>query len=61
MLHGFISALFRLDQSNKGIILYVRDNMGLFSNESSPTEGFYVGINLQNKKKLAIFSVALII
>ena len=49
------SAPFRLDRNDKGggIILYIREDITsrLVSTESSQVEGFFVEINLRNKKK----------
>ena len=54
MINGF-SAPFRLDRNDKGggIILYIREDIPsrLVSTDSSQVEGFFVEINLQNKKK----------
>ena len=54
MINGF-SAPFRLDRNDKGggIILYIRDDIPsrLVSTESSQVEGFFVEINLRNKKR----------
>ena len=54
MLNGF-SAPFHLDRNDKGgsIILYIREDIPsrLVSTESSQAEGFFVEINLRNKKK----------
>ena len=47
--------MFRLDQNDKvgGIILYIREDIPsrLVSTESIEVEGFFVEINLRNKKK----------
>ena len=48
------SAPFRLDRNDSGgIILYIREYIPsrLVSTESSQVEGFFVEINLRNKKK----------
>ena len=54
MINSF-SAPVRLDRNDKGggIILYIRDDIPsrLVSTESSQVEGFFVEINLRNKKK----------
>ena len=54
MINGF-SAPFRLDLNNKGggIILYISEDIPsrLVSTESSQVEGFFVEIDLRNKKK----------
>ena len=54
MINGF-SAPFRLDLNDKGggIILYIREDIPsrLVSTESIEVEGFFVEINLRNKKK----------
>ena len=54
MINSF-SAPFRVDRNDKGggIILYIRGDIRsrLVSIESSQLEGFFVEINLQNKKK----------
>ena len=54
MMNGF-GAPFRLDRNDKGsgIILYIREDIPsrLVSTESSQVEGFFVEINLRNKKK----------
>ena len=54
MVNSF-SAPFRVDRNDKGggIILYIREDIRsqLVSTESSQLEGFFVKINLQNKKK----------
>ena len=54
MINGF-SAPFRLDRNDKGggVIIYIREDitLRLVSTESSQVEGFFVEINLQNKKK----------
>ena len=54
MINGF-SAPFRLDLNDKGggIILYIREDIPsrLVSTESSQVEGFFVDVNLLNKKK----------
>ena len=54
MINGF-SAPFRLDLNNKGggSILYIREDKPsrLVSTESSQVEGFFVEIDLRNKKK----------
>ena len=54
MINGF-SAPFRLDRNDKsgGIYLYIRKDIPsrLVSTESSQVEGFFVEINLRNKKK----------
>ena len=46
--------MLRLDRKDKGggIILYIREDMPsrLVSTESSEVEGFFVEINLRNKK-----------
>ena len=59
MINGF-SPSFRLDRNDEagGIILYIREDIpsSLISTESSQVEGFFVEINLQNKKnKLSSF------
>ena len=57
MTNGF-SAPFRLDRNDKGggIILYIREDIQsrIVSTESSQVEGFFVEINLRNKKKLLV-------
>ena len=62
MINGF-SAPFRLDRNCKsgGIILYIREGIPsrLVSTESGQVKGFFVEINLRNKK--FGYSVALII
>ena len=62
MINGF-SAPFRLDRNYKsgGIILYIREGIPsrLVSTESGQVKGFFVEINLRNKK--FGYSVALII
>ena len=54
MTNGF-SGPFRLDRNDKGegITLYIRDDIPsrLVSTELSQVEGFFVEINLRNKKK----------
>ena len=54
MINGF-SALFRLERNDKGggIILYIREDIQsrLVSTESSQVEGFFIEINLRNRKK----------
>ena len=54
MINGF-SAPFLLDRNDKdgGIILYIRDDIPsrLVSTESTQVEGFFLEINLRNKKK----------
>ena len=54
MINGF-SAPFRLDRNDKGggVIIYIREDitLRLVSTESSQVEGFFVEINLRNKKK----------
>ena len=55
MINGFI-APFRLDLNGKGggVILYIREDIRsrLVSAEFDQVEGFFVEINLRNKKKL---------
>ena len=54
MINGF-SAPFRFDRNDKGggIILYIREDIPsrLVSTDSNQVEGFFVEINLRNKKK----------
>ena len=54
MINGF-SAPYRLDRNDKGggVIIYIREDitLRLVSTESSQVEGFFVEINLRNKKK----------
>ena len=55
LISGF-STPFRLDRNSNGggILMYIREDIPskLLSIENAPIEGFFIEINLRNKKKM---------